>query len=131
MGGDFLQFRGVRGAITIKEDTETEVLQATDRLFREMIEANEIEPEQVASVFISVTDDVTNAFPARAMRAIDGWSYVPVMCMKEMSVPNALQKCIRVMMHVNTRKGQREIQHIYLEKAVSLRPDLVKKTNHD
>ncbi len=124
-----MQFRGVRGAITVIEDTEAEVLQATDRLLRNMIEANGIEPEQVGSVFISVTDDITNAFPARAMRAIDGWSYVPVMCMKEMSVPNALQKCIRVMMHLNTNKGQREINHIYLEKAVSLRPDLVQHNN--
>ena len=120
-----MQVRGVRGAITIKEDSESEVLQVTDTLLRKMIQENEIEPEQVASVFISVTDDITNAFPARAMRAIEGWSYVPVTCMKEMTVPNALQKCIRIMIHINTNKGQREINHIYLEEAVSLRPDLV------
>ena len=124
-----MQVRGVRGAITVKEDSESEVLQVTDTLLRKMIQENEIEPEQVASVFISVTDDITNAFPARAMRAIDGWSYVPVMCMKEMTVPNALQKCIRIMMHINTNKGQREINHIYLEEAVSLRPDLVQQSN--
>ncbi|WP_338470087.1 chorismate mutase [Niallia sp. XMNu-256] len=125
-----MQVRGVRGAITIKEDTEIAVLQETDRLLREMIKANKIDPEQVASVFISVTDDITNAFPARAMRAIDGWSYVPVMCMKEMAVPHALQKCIRVMMHINTTKRQREIEHIYLEEAVTLRPDLVQHRNN-
>ena len=120
-----MQVRGVRGAITVKEDYRVRSFTSYGTLLRKMIQENQIEPEQVASVFISVTDDITNAFPARAMRAIEGWSYVPVMCMKEMTVPNALQKCIRIMMHINTNKGQREINHIYLEEAVSLRPDLV------
>ena len=131
MGGDILQFRGVRGAITINENTESEILQATDRLLRKMIQENEIMPEQVASVFISVTDDITNAFPAKAMRTIEGWSYVPVMCMKEITVDSALQKCIRIMMHINTAKSQQEINHIYLEEAVSLRPDLIENIQKD
>jgi len=131
LGGDILQFRGVRGAITINENTESEILQATDRLLRKMIQENEIMPEQVASVFISVTDDITNAFPAKAMRTIEGWSYVPVMCMKEITVDSALQKCIRIMMHINTAKSQQEINHIYLEEAVSLRPDLIENIQKD
>jgi chorismate mutase len=89
-----------------------------------MIVENDIAPEDVASVFISVTDDITEAFPAKVLRSLDGWSYVPVMCMKEITVSNALEKCIRVMMHVNTAKSQAEINHIYLENAVVLRPDL-------
>lgn len=118
-------FRGVRGAITIQEVTEQEVLQATERLFKQLISENKIEAEQVASVFISVTDDITTeAFPARAMRTMEGWEYVPVMCMKEIKVKGALEKCIRVMMHINTEKSQREIHHVYLEGAVVLRPDL-------
>lgn len=123
-GGDPV-FRGVRGAITIQENTEQGVLQATDRLFKQLISENEIEPDQVASVFISVTDDITTeAFPAKAMRTREGWEYVPVMCMKEIEVKGALEKCIRVMMHINTDKGQREIKHVYLEGATVLRPDL-------
>lgn len=117
-------FRGVRGAITIQENTEAEILQATDRMLRKMIQDNELVPEQVASVFISVTDDITEAFPARVLRTIEGWGYVPVMCMKEITVHSALKKCIRVMMHINTDKSQQEIVHVYLEDAVSLRPDL-------
>lgn len=116
--------RGVRGAITVLENTENEIMQATSRLLHKMIEKNEIAPENVASVFISVTDDITQAFPAKVLRSIEGWSYVPVMCMKEITVSNALEKCIRVMMHVNTEKSQQEINHIYLEDAMILRPDL-------
>ncbi|MCQ6273883.1 chorismate mutase [Bacillus sp. V3B] len=117
-------FRGVRGAITVQENTEKEIMQATDRVLRKIIQDNELVPEQVASVFISVTDDITGVFPAKALRSIEGWNYVPVMCMKEITVQSALKKCIRVMMHINTAKSQQEIVHVYLEDAVSLRPDL-------
>jgi chorismate mutase len=120
-------FRGVRGAITVKENNEQVIFQATDRLFKKIIQDNQIEPEQVASVFISVTDDITEAFPAKVLRSMEGWSFVPVMCMKEMTVRSALEKCIRVMMHINTSKSQQEINHVYLEDAVLLRPDLVVK----
>jgi chorismate mutase len=120
-------FRGVRGAITVKENNEEVIFQATDRLFKKIIHDNQIEPEQVASVFISVTDDITEAFPAKVLRSMEGWSYVPVMCMKEITVRSALDKCIRVMMHINTSKSQQEINHVYLEDAVTLRPDLVVK----
>jgi len=120
-------FRGVRGAITVKENNEQVIFQATDRLFKKIIHDNQIEPEQVASVFISVTDDITEAFPAKVLRSMEGWSYVPVMCMKEITVRSALDKCIRVMMHINTSKSQQEINHVYLEDAVTLRPDLAVK----
>ena len=120
-------FRGVRGAITVKENNEEVIFQATDRLFKKIIHDNQIEPEQVASVFISVTDDITEAFPAKVLRSMEGWSYVPVMCMKEITVRSALDKCIRVMMHINTSKSQQEINHVYLEDAVTLRPDLAEK----
>ena len=120
-------FRGVRGAITVKENNEQVIFQATDRLFKKIIHDNQIEPDQVASVFISVTDDITEAFPAKVLRSMEGWSYVPVMCMKEITVRSALEKCIRVMMHINTSRSQQEINHVYLEDAVTLRPDLVIK----
>jgi len=125
--GGISVIRGVRGAITVQENSEKEIMQATDRLLHKMIDENKITPESVASVFISVTDDITDAFPAKVLRSLEGWSYVPVMCMKEISVSNALEKCIRVMMHVNTAKSQQEINHIYLEDAVVLRPDLASK----
>lgn len=116
--------RGVRGAITVNEDNEAEIVVATEQLIRQMILENELSAYQVASIFISVTDDITAVFPAKAVRLIEGWKYVPVMCMKEIPVPNSLRKCIRVMMHVNTNKVQEEISHVYLEGAEVLRPDL-------
>ncbi|OZI11667.1 chorismate mutase [Bacillaceae bacterium SAS-127] len=121
--------RGIRGATTVTANDATEMIDATEKLLQEMIVENELQPDDVCSVFISVTEDLAAVFPAKALRRFDGWSYVPVMCMKEIPVPGSLTKCIRVMMHVNTKLTQSEVKHIYLEQAISLRPDL-QKQNH-
>ncbi len=116
--------RGIRGATTVTEDNEQQVLQATDELLREMISKNSIKPKHVAQVLITVTEDLISTFPAKALRNIEGWTYVPVMCMQEIPVEGSLKMCIRVMMTVNTEIDQDKIQHIYLEGAKVLRPDL-------
>ncbi|MFC4324176.1 chorismate mutase [Litchfieldia salsa] len=116
--------RGVRGATTVAENNDVEIIKATDELVKEMISKNHIAATDVAQVLISVTNDLDAVFPAAALRKIEGWSFVPVMCMQEIPVPNSLRKCIRVMMTVNTSIPQENINHIYLGNAVSLRPDL-------
>ncbi|CEH30019.1 chorismate mutase [Aneurinibacillus migulanus] len=116
--------RGIRGAITVAVNEEAAILEATERLMRSVIEANEIEHEDVASVMITVTHDLDAAFPARGVRAIPGFDLVPLMCSNEIPVPGSLEKCIRIMMLVNTEKSIRDIRHIFLEGAAALRPDL-------
>ena len=118
--------RGVRGAITVSADQPEEILKETRKLILEMVKENKIVPDDVASVIISTTTDISSAFPAKAVRTIEDWTYVPVMCTHEMDVPGSMPLCIRVMMHVNTSIPQQEIQHIYLNEAVKLRPDLIK-----
>ena len=118
------KLRGFRGATTVKTDSEDSIVMATERLVREMITQNNIQPDDVASVWMTLTEDLISTFPAKALRKIDGWTYVPVMCSREIPVPGSLEKCIRVLMHVHTSKAQQEIVHVYLEKATSLRPDL-------
>jgi chorismate mutase len=116
--------RGIRGAITVNENDANEMVENTKILLDEMIEKNEIVPENVAQVLISVTDDLDAVFPAKAMRLLDGWTYVPVTCMREIPVVNSLRKCIRILMTVETDIPQDQIKHIYLEGATVLRPDL-------
>lgn len=118
--------RGIRGATTITEDVAEQVWEQTALLVKKMAEANHIAVEDIVSVTISTTPDITSAFPAKAVRTMVGWEYVPTMCMHEMNVPNALPLCIRVLMHANIDISQKNVQHIYLNKAVQLRPDLVK-----
>lgn len=120
--------RGVRGAITVKQNDGAEMVEATERLIADMIEQNKIDPDSVCSAFISATNDLDAMFPARALRELKGWEYVPVMCMQELAIKGGLEKCIRIMMHVNTEVAQKDIRHIYLEDAVILRPDLQQST---
>ncbi|MFP5113399.1 chorismate mutase [Bacillaceae bacterium C204] len=116
--------RGMRGAITVDQNSEEEIISATEELFVRLIEENHLQPDQVGSIFISTTQDVNAAFPAKALRKFEGWTYVPVMCMQEIPVPNSLKMCVRVMMHVNINIPQEEIIHVYLKGATVLRPDL-------
>ena len=118
--------RGLRGATTVERDEAQTVLEATEALVVEMAEANRISPKDIISVLISTTPDVTSVFPAKAVRSIEGWTYVPVMCTHEMNVPDAMPLCVRALMHVNTDIPQRFIKHIYQNEAVKLRPDLQK-----
>lgn len=120
--------RGIRGATTVTENNADEIVLKTREMIEQMIHKNGLLPEQVAQVIITVTHDIDAAFPARALRMIDGWSYVPVMCALEIPVPNSLPKCIRVMMTVNTNVTQEKIEHIYLHGAQVLRPDLQKNS---
>jgi chorismate mutase len=117
--------RGVRGATTVEANTRDEILTATRQLVALMIRLNGIDPEHVASAVFSATHDLDAEFPALAARQL-GWLDVPLLCTNEVDVPNALQKCIRVLVNWNTTKGQKEITHVYIKGAVKLRPDLSK-----
>lgn len=115
--------RGIRGAITVSKNARTEIIEKTETLLKKIIEANRLRREDVASIFFSVTPDLTAEFPALAARRL-GMIYTPLLCVNEIRVPGSLPKCIRVLLHVNSTKRQREMKNIYLGKAQKLRPDL-------
>jgi len=116
--------RGVRGAITVEIDKAEEIVSATRELLEEILKANQIVSfDDIASIFFTTTPDLTSTFPAEAARAI-GMSQVPLLCASEIAVANRMPKCIRVLMHLNTDKPQRDIAHIYLREAKRLRPDM-------
>ncbi|WJH37542.1 chorismate mutase [Paenibacillus sp. CC-CFT747] len=117
--------RGIRGATTVENNEEQEILQATIEMLNQIVVENDVVPEDIASVFITTTEDLTATFPARAIRQMGGWELVPLMCSIEIPVKPSLPKCIRLMVHINTTKKQNEIRHVYLNEARSLRPDIV------
>jgi chorismate mutase len=124
MGTKQMMVRGVRGAISISQDEVEEVLASTRRLLLTIVEQNEINSEDLASVWLTTTPDIVSCFPAIAARQI-GWVDVPLICAHEMNVQEAMPLVVRVMMHWNTTKSQKEIKHIYLGETVKLRPDKV------
>lgn len=119
--------RGVRGATTVTENSKSQIQKCTKYLVEDMVAKNNIHPTIISHVFISVTKDLNAGFPAKSLRQIPGWTYVPVMCMTEIDVPDSLPRCIRVMMIINTNCNQEEIQHVYHREATVLRPDLIQK----
>ncbi|NBC96714.1 MAG: chorismate mutase [Deinococcus-Thermus bacterium] len=117
--------RGIRGATTVERDEAGLVLEATRELLQAMLRANEIEDvEPIAAIFFTSTPDLVSAFPAEAAREI-GMDAVPLICNQEIPVPGRLPRVVRVMMQVNTTRRQREMRHVYLREAATLRPDLV------
>jgi len=115
--------RGVRGAITVERDEASLLLDATERLLRAIVAENGIRSDDIASALFTLTPDLVSQFPAAAARRM-GWTRVPLLNFTEIAVPDGLPGVIRVLLHVNTDKGQDEIVHVYLDGARVLRPDL-------
>lgn len=116
--------RGIRGAITVDENAREAILDGTRELLETMVEANGVEVDDIASCHFTTTPDLNAEFPAEATRLLGGWKYVPLLCGHEMNVPGSMQKCVRIMLHVNTEAAPQDIQHIYLRDARKLRADL-------
>ena len=112
----------IRGAICAKNTVE-DISDKSVTLIRAIVDDNMIRPNRIEAVIFSVTDDLNACYPAKAVRERLGLADVAFMCLKEMSVPNTLQGCIRVCVLV---KGlpQRKCVHCYLGEAATLRPDL-------
>ena len=120
-----MPIRGIRGATTVTADEPDLILQATRELLEEILAENEgMTPEDVASAIFTVTDDLASTFPAQGARQM-GWGLVPMLCAREIPVPNSLPRVIRVLVHWNTNLPQDQITHVYLREAIKLRPDLV------
>jgi len=116
-----LQCRGIRGAISVSANNKKSILAATEELLTEMTKTNKIEIKDIAAIFFTTTPDLNADFPAAATREL-GWpSNLALLCGHEMNVPDALPRCLRVLMLVNTEKGPEEIIHVYLGEAKKLK----------
>ena len=115
--------RGIRGAITVKENNKKDILADTKELLLALKKTNDFNIEDIVSIFFSTTSDLDSAFPAAAARKL-GWSAVPLFGMQEANVQNGLKKCIRILIQINCEKKQSEIKHCYLREAKNLRKDL-------
>ena len=116
--------RGVRGASTVPENSRDAIMDATEELLDEMVSANDINSEDIAAVYFTLTSDLNAEFPAVAARERLGWRLVPLINSIEIDRPGSMPKCVRILMYLNTDKSQEEIKHIYLRDAVVLRADI-------
>ena len=115
--------RALRGATTCAADTPAAIADATQELLTSMMARNELAHDDVVSVILTTTPDLTSAFPATAARAV-GFGDIPLLCASEINVPGSMPKCIRVLLHAYVSVSRDEIHHVYLRDARTLRDDL-------
>ncbi len=117
-----MRLRALRGAITVEANEAEEILDATRELVREVIERNDLSREDLVSCIFTCTEDLDAEFPAVAARRM-GLDDVPLLCAREIGVPGALPRVIRLMVHCYAPVDA-PARHVYLREAVALRRDL-------
>lgn len=115
--------RALRGATTCDADTPEQISTRTVALLEALFERNGVDHDDLISIWFTATDDLTSMFPATAARTI-GLGDVPLLCAREIPVPGAMARCIRILAHLHTERSRAELHHVYLEGAVGLRDDL-------
>lgn len=116
--------RAIRGATTVEVNTKEAMSDAVSELLTDIETRNQLDYEDVISVIFTVTTDLDAVFPAAIARERPHWTNVPLLDIQQMQVRGSLEKCIRVLIYLNTAKPQSEMYHSYLRKAENLRPDL-------
>lgn len=112
--------KGIRGAITVEENSSEAIGSAVIKLLTEMINRNKIETNLISHAIFSLTPDLNAEFPAKYARINLKWKDVPMMCFNEINVPNSLKMCLRVLIVVNCSETF-EPEFVYLEGAEVLR----------
>ena len=112
--------RGLRGATRAEANTAEDIYKATREMLQQLIEANDIEEDEVAMAYFTVTPDLNAAFPAAAARQL-GWNHTALMCATEIGVPDSLSSCVRVLILINTDKEPGELHNVYLKGTDALR----------
>jgi chorismate mutase len=115
--------RAIRGATTASENTIEAIEAAVSELLDAIEKRNQLDPEDIVSVIFTATQDLDAIFPAAIARQRSNWENVPLLDLQQMHVEGSIERCIRVLVHINTPKPQKEMCHPYLKNAKSLRPD--------
>lgn len=115
--------RAIRGATCLERDDAELMREAVVELLGEMLARNSIDQQQLVSIILTGTPDLTTAFPAAGARDL-GLVDVPLICAQEMDVVGALERVVRVMIHADIDTPRAEIRHVYLRGAEVLRQDI-------
>lgn len=119
-----MSLRGIRGAVTVDENSKEKIWLAARQLVTKILSQNELRADNIGAIIFSVTEDLTAAFPSSAIRQLPALRLVPLFDAREPAVEDSLPLCIRVLILVDTNLEQNKIHHVYLGGAKNLRPDL-------
>ena len=112
----------LRGANSVESNTRESILGATAALMQELLDRNQLGPDQLVSCIFTVTDDLDAEFPAVAARGI-GLNAVPLICAREVPVPGSLPRVVRALVHYHAAEDHHP-RHVYLGETRVLRADL-------
>jgi chorismate mutase len=112
----------LRGATTVERDISAAIAERTAELLGVVLDRNDVAIDDIVSVILSATPDLRADFPAVAARTI-GLSHTPLLCCQEVAVEGAVERCVRVLLHVYLPSGS-DVHHVYLHGARQLRLDL-------
>ena len=117
--------RGIRGAITVDDNSYDCLRSAVVELIAEIERKNEFSAQDISHVIFTLTKDINCVYPAKIAREeFADWKFVPMMCVQEMEIEQSLAMCLRVLIVINTELKQEEIVPVYLKGAKILRKDL-------
>ena len=112
--------KGIRGAITVDNNSKDALKQATFELLTELVKTNNIDKEKISHVIFTTTSDLNADFPAKYARLDFGWDKVAMMCFHELDVPDSLKMCLRVLIVYNCENDFIP-EFVYLKGAQNLR----------
>ncbi len=112
--------KGIRGAITVEQNSIKALKEATLELLNALMAQNKIEERQISHAIFTLTTDLNAAFPAKFAREDFGWDNVAMMCFNELDVPDSISKCLRVLIVLNCDE-KFEPKFVYLKGAANLR----------
>ncbi len=118
-----MRVRAIRGATQLLADEPLEMASAVTELLSEIFEKNTLAKVDLVSILFTATEDLICDFPAAAARKLD-LGDIPLICAREIPVPGALPRVVRVMVHAYSEKEHSEIRHIYMRGAEALRRDI-------
>jgi chorismate mutase len=119
---DDLRLWAVRGATKAPSNNPDTIVEATEELMRELMSRNDLSVDNMVSCIFTSTHDLNAEFPAVAARKL-GLDSVPLLCAREIDVPNAMRSVIRVLLHYYAPPDHTPA-HAYLGEAQELRFDL-------
>ena len=112
--------KGVRGAITVEENTKSSIHKAVIELMTELKDKNNISEDNISHIIFTLTEDLDAEFPAKFVRCDFKWNKAAMLCMHEINVPGSLKKCLRVLIVLNC-DDDFEPEFVYLKGAAVLR----------
>ena len=118
-----IRLLALRGATTLPEDTAETMDIEVRRLLEALVSQNHVQPEEIVSVFFSLTPDLHSVSPAKVARRALPWEHVALFSAVEPDIHGQPPKAVRVLIQFYSNKTPQEVKHVYLNEARHLRPD--------